>query len=163
MSEPDAGSTWQIELRPLLDAYLHRVGIESAEVRARWMAHVFLGLQMHLEEFVEDDYVEQAVERLRQLIDARLARVTNLDPVHQRGEIAGVLALLGMGRYAALVNSLFEDYAFAIDPAVRAQLLHAIAIDRPQPVPRDAPLAMPTQTVRLRSARSLRRLFRRPG
>lgn len=160
LSKPDAGITWQSELQPLLDTYLCRVGIESPEVRARWVTPVINGLQMHLEEFAPADIAEQAVERLRDAIDARLGRLTNLDPVHERREIAGILALLGEQRYAGLVNSLFEDYAGAVDPEVRAQLHDAIARDRPRPVPADAPLAMPIQTIELRSISALLRRLR---
>jgi hypothetical protein len=160
LSAPDAGVNWQRRLKPLLNAYLRRIGISSPEIRTGWVEHVLLGLQLHLEEFAADDILEQAVERLRELIDARLARLTNLDPVQERREIAGILALLGEARYAGLANSVFEDYGAVVDPDVRAQLLDAVARDRPRPLPAAAPLAMPTQTIQLRSLPALLRRLR---
>lgn len=161
MSAPDAGVNWQRELKPMLNAYLRRVGISSPEVRAPWVEHVLLGLQMHMEEFAAADIKEQAVEHLRDAIDARIARLTNLDATRERREIAGVLALLGDKRYAPLVNRLFEEQGASIDPAVREQLLDAIARDRPRPLPAPAPLPMPTQAIQLRSPSALlRRLWK---
>lgn len=161
LSAPDTGENWRRELKPVLNAYLRRVGVLSPEIRAGWVEHVLLGLQMHLEEFAAADIKEQAVERLREAIDARLARLTNLDPVQERREIAGILALLGDKRYLDLANSVFEDYGPAVDTEVREQLLDAIARDRPRPVPAPAPLAMPTQTIELRSPSALfRRLWK---
>jgi hypothetical protein len=160
LSTPDAGVNWQRMLKPVLNAYLRRIGISSPEIRAGWVEHVLLGMQMRLEEFSADDITEQAVERLRDAIDARVARLTNLDPVHERREIAGVLALLGNKRYADLASSVFEDYGSAVDPDVREQLHAAIARDRPRPLPAPAPLAMPTQTIQLRSLPALLRRLR---
>lgn len=160
LTAPAVSGRWQRELKPVLNTYLRRVGISSPQVRERWVEYVFSGLQMHLEEFAAADIAEQAVERLRGAIDTRLARLTGLDPVQERRQIAGVLALLGDDRYADLVNSLFEDVNAAVDPEVRAQLHQAIARDRPQPVPAPAPLAMPEQTIELRSLRALLRRLR---
>lgn len=160
LSTPEASLQWQRELKPILNAYLRRVGISSPEVRARWVEHVLAGLQMHLEEFAAADIAEQAVERLRDAIEARLARLTNLDPVRERRAVAGILALLGDKRYSALVNRLFEDNKTSLDPEVRAQLLDAIARDRPRPLPAPAPLAMPTQEIQLRSLPALLRRLR---
>jgi hypothetical protein len=157
---PDAGVNWQRRLKPLLNTYLRRLGISSAEIRTGWVEHVLLELQLHQEDISSEDILQLAVEWLRELIDARLARMTNLDPVHERREIAGVLALLGDPRYAGLANSVFEDYGSDVDPEVRAQLLEAIARDRPRSQPPAAPLAMPTQTIRLRSLPALLRRLR---
>jgi len=161
LSEATTSAGWQRELKPVLNAYLRRVGISSPETRGRWVEYVLGGMQMHLEEFSPDDIKEQAVERLRDAVDARLARLTGLDAVLDRREIAGILALLGDKRYAALANSLFEDYGAAVDPEVRAQLHDAIARDRPRPVPAPAPLAMPEQVIELRSLPALLQRIRR--
>lgn len=161
LSAPDAGVNWQRELKPMLNAYLRRVGISAPEVRSLWVEHVLLGLQMHMEEFAAADIKEQAVEHLRDAIDARIARLANLDATRERRDIAGILALLGDKRYAPLVNRLFEDRGTYIDPEVRQQLLDAVARDRPRPLPAPAPLPMPTQKIQLRSPSALwRRLWK---
>ncbi len=160
LSAPDAGVNWQRELLPVLHAYLRQVGVASPEARAGWVAHVLLGMQMHLEEFAADDVREQAIERVRETIDARLARFTDLHPERDRREIAGILAMLGDPRHEGLAEKVFAEHGSAVDPATRSQLLDAITRDRPRPLPPPAPLAMPVQTIELRSVRALLRRLR---
>lgn len=160
LSSLDADMGLEGEVRPVLDSYLRKLGIVSSEIRSRWVAHVLSGLQMHIGEFSADDIVEQAVERMRDALDARLARVVNLDPINQRREIAGIWVVLLEDRHADLMNDLFEDSDVAVDPQSRDQLLTAIAADCPRPVRENAPLDMPLQTIELRDLNPLRLLFR---
>jgi hypothetical protein len=160
LSPPDADMNLAGEVYPVLDSYLRKVGIVSAEIRSRWVAHVLSGLQMHIGEFSADDIVEQAVERMRDALDVRLARVANLDPINERREIAGIWVVLLEDRYADLMNALFDDSDVVVDPQLRDQLRTAIAADRPRPVREDAPLDMPLQTIELRHLNPLRWLFR---
>ncbi|MEZ5571290.1 MAG: hypothetical protein R3E64_04625 [Halioglobus sp.] len=153
MSAPHTGMHWQRDLQPLLDDYLRKIGLHSTQARMRWVAHVLAGLHLHVGEFAEDDIVEQAVEHLRDAIDARLALLVDLDRVHQRHELAAVLAVLQNEEYADLVNALFQDFENTGDPHLQKALRSAILADKPQPVPPDAPLSMPTQTIELRSLR----------
>lgn len=153
-------ASWLGEAQPVLDSYLRKLGITSADVRSRWVAHVLAGQQLHIGEYAAGDIVEQAVESLRDAIDARLARIANLDLMHDGKEIASILVVLQEAQNAALVNTLFQDFAVTIDPEVRAQLRAAIASDRPRPVRADAPLSMPVQEIELRPLNP-RRWFRR--
>ncbi len=160
MNTPDADLTWQSEAQPVLDSYLRKIGIASAEIRARWVAHVFSGLQLHIQKFAADDIVEQAVERLREAIDTRLARVANLDPLDQPREIAGMLVVLQEEKHTDLMHALFADCEGPVAPQLREQLRSAVACDLPRPVRGDAPLDMPLQSIELRSINPLRYLPR---
>ena len=160
MSAADSSASWLGEAQPVLDSYLCKLGIASADLRSRWVAHVLAGLQLHIGEYAADDIVEQAVEGMRDAIDTRLARIANLDLMHDRREIAGIIVVLQEEQNAALVNTLFQDFAVTVDPEVRAQLRAALARDRPRPVRADAPLNMPLQAIALRPMNPLR-WFRR--
>lgn len=161
MSPLNADMSWAAEVRPVLDTYLHKVGIASADVRSRWVARIVCGLQAHIGEIAADDIVEQAVERLRETIAARLARIANLDPLRDGREIAGMLVVLQDEKHAELVNALFADCDAEVAPTVREQLRRAVAADSPRPVPRDALIGFPTQVIQLRSMNPLHWLFRR--
>ena len=160
LNASDSSASWLNDAQPVLDTYLRKIGIASADLRSRWVAHVLAGLQLNIGEYAADDFVEQAIEGLRDAIDARLARIANLDIVHDRREIAGILVVLQEEQHAALVNTLFQDFGLTVDPEVRAQLRAAIASDRPRPVRTDAPLSMPVQEIQLRPMNPLRWLRR---
>ena len=147
----------------MLDSYLRKVGITSPDIRSRWIVHVLSGLQMQIGQYAADDIVEQAVERLRGAIDTRLALIADLDPLHERREIAGVLVVLQEEKHTDLVHALFEDCAGTVDARMREQLRNAVASDLPRPVREDARVDMPEQTIELRPLNPLwwlRRSFR---
>jgi hypothetical protein len=152
--------SWAAKVQPVLDTYLRKVGIESADARSRWVASIVFELQGHIGEIAADDIVEQAVERLRDNIDARLAMVTGLDPLRDGREIAGILVVLQDKRHADLVNALFADCDGEVAPVVREQLRTSVAAEHPRPVPEDALTEIPTQLIELRSLNPLRWLFR---
>jgi hypothetical protein len=152
--------SWAARVQPVLDTYLRKVGIESADVRSRWVAHIVSGLEVHIGEIAADDIVELAVERLRDTIDARLAMAAGLDPLRDGREIAGILVVLQDKRRADLVNALFADCDGEVAPGVREQLRMAVTTERPRPVPEDAPTEFPPQIIQLRSLNPLHWLFR---
>ena len=160
LSPLDADMSWTGEVQPVLDTYLRKAGVVSAEVRSRWVARIVSGLQVRIGEIAVDDIVEQAVERLRNALDARLAMIVNLDPIRDGSEIAGILVVLQDEKHAGLVNALFEDCDAEVAPVVREQLRMAVAADRPRPVPEDARIEFPTQVIQLRSLNPLHWLFR---
>jgi acyl transferase domain-containing protein len=157
----DEDISWAAEASTVLDTYLRKVGIVSADVRSRWVARIVQELQAHIGEIAADDFVEQAVERLRQTIAARLAKVAGLDPSRDGREIAGMLVVLQDVKYADLVSALFADCDAEVAPMVREQLRRAVAAERPRPVPKDALTEFPTQVIQLRSLNPLHWLFRR--
>jgi hypothetical protein len=159
VSTPDAVMHWQSELQPLLDDYLRRIGMQSSDLRARWIAHVLAGLHLNSGEFAADDLVEQAVEKMRDAVDTRLALVADFDRVHERREIAGALAVLQKEQHTGLLDSLFREFTNTELGELRGKLRDAIRNERPRPVPSEAPLAMPTQAIELRVLNPLRRLF----
>jgi hypothetical protein len=161
LSSLDADVSWADEVRPVLDTYLRKVGIVSAELRARWVVRIVCALQARIGEIATDDIVEQAVEQLRDSMTTKLAMVANLDPLRDGREIAGMLVVLHDEKYADLVNALFADWDAELAPMVRERLRSAVAADCPRPVPRDAPLDFPTQVIQLRSMNPLRWLLRR--
>ena len=162
LSTPDADKRWSGQVQPVLNSYLRKVGIVSADVRARWVAHIVAQLQSQIGEIAADDIVEQAVERLRDAIDARLASVANLDPVRDGREIAAILVVLQNEKYADLVNTLFAncDAEAEIAPMVRDQLHRAVADNRPRPIPEQAAINMPIQSIKLRPLNPFHWLFR---
>ncbi|HEY6132197.1 MAG TPA: hypothetical protein VIV27_09265 [Halioglobus sp.] len=162
LSTHEADRSWSGQVQAVLDSYLGKIGIVSAEVRSRWAAHIIAQLQLQIGEFAADDIVEQAVERLRAAIDARLATVANLDPLRDGKEIASILVVLQDEKYAELVNSLFENCDADDAPLAQQQLRLAVAANRPYPVPDDAPINMPIQGIQLRPLNPLHWLFREP-
>jgi len=161
LSHLDVDMSWADDVRPVLDTYLRKIGIVSADVRSRWVADIVCELQAHIGEIPADDIVEQAVERLREAIDARLAQAANLDPLRDRREIAGMLVVLQDEKHADLVNVLFADCDAELAPMVSEQLRSAVAAGCPRPVPRDALIDFPTQVIQLRSMNPVHWLFRR--
>jgi len=161
LSPLDVDVSWADDVRPVLDTYLRKVGILSTDVRSRWVACIVCGLQEHIGDIAADDIVEKAVEHLREAIDARLAKVANLDPLRDRREIAGMLVVLQDEKHADLVNALFADCDAEVAPMVSEQLRRAVAAGCPRPVPNDAPIDFPTQVIQLRSMNPVHWLFRR--
>jgi hypothetical protein len=159
-SAPVAELHWQSELQPLLDDYLRKIGMQSSELRARWVAHVLASLHLNSGEFAADDIVEQAVEKMRDVVDTRLALVANFDRLHERREIAGALAVLQHEQHRELVDALFGELKGSDMAELRGRLLDAIRSERPRAIPPQAPLAMPTQPIELRWLNPLHRLFR---
>ncbi|MEZ5502477.1 MAG: hypothetical protein R3E50_07360 [Halioglobus sp.] len=151
MRTPDTNGHWPDELPLLLDNYLRKVGMGSPDVRARWVAHVLAWLQAQDREYAEDDIVENAVECLREAINDRLALIAGLDRSRDDREIAAMRVVLRDPACTDLVDALFSDISADIDPAARAQLRATVAARRPRPVPPDAPLAVPVQSIELRS------------
>jgi hypothetical protein len=163
LSTPDPEVNWPSGLTDLLDSYLRKVGIVDANVRARWVAQVLSGLTLHIGEFAADDIVELAVERLRDAVYTRLAKVANLNPIREGNEIAAVLVVLQDARYANLIDAVFENCeSEEVPPEVREQLRVAVEAGRPRPVPVDAPLEVPIQRIELPSLSPLRRVFGGP-
>ena len=160
MNTTAADLTWQSEAQSVLDSYLCKIGIESSEIRSRWVAHVLSALQAQIGKYAADDIVEQAVERLRNAIDARLAKIADLDPVRERREIAGVLVVLQKEKNADLLHTLFADCDGPIDSQMREQLFSTVIPELPRPVRADARVDMPVQAIELRSINPLRRLVR---
>jgi hypothetical protein len=161
LSPPDADMGWADDIRPVLDTYLRRIGIVSADVHSRWVESIVCELQANIGEISAADIVEQAVERLRAAIDARLAQAANLDPMRNGREIAGMLVVLQDEKHADLVNALFADCDAEVAPMVSEQLRRAVAADGPRPVPQDARIDFPTQLIQLRPMNPLHWLFRR--
>jgi hypothetical protein len=161
LSSLEADVSWVDDVRPVLDTYLRKVGMVSADLRSRWVARILSGLQAHMGNIAPDDILEQAIERLRESLNAKLALVANLDPLRDGREIAGMLVVLQDEKYADLVNALFGDWDAELAPMVRERLRRAVAADCPRPVPSDAPLEFPTQVIQLRTMNPLRWLFRR--
>jgi len=161
LSPLNADMSWADGVRPVLDTYLRKIGIVSADVRSRWVGCIVCELQSHIGEIPADDIVEQAVERLREAIDVRLAQAANLDPLRDRREIAGMLVVLQDEKHADLVNALFADCDAEVAPMMSEQLRRAVAAGCPRPVPDDALLDFPTQLIQLRSMNPVHWLFRR--
>jgi len=156
-----ADLAWQHKAQPVLNGYLRKVGINSPDARARWIAHVLDALQDDVDKHAADEIVELAVERLRTAIDTRLAQLADLDPLHDSRKIAGMLVALQEEKHNDLMHTLFADYEGPVDPALREQLLKAVSADLPQPVCADARVHMPEQAIELRPLNPLRRLLLR--
>jgi len=157
---------WRERVTTLLDSYLCASGISAAATRSRWIRRVVDDLMMRAEQLASEDMLEEAVEHMRDLIEARVAMVCNYDPARQQREIAHVLVVLLNEKYADCLNLLFECSeadVTAIDTGMIEKLRSAIATSVPVPVPPLAPMAMPVQAIELRSIIPLRRLFRRPA
>ena len=57
LSPLDADMSWTGEVQPVLDTYLRKAGVVSAEVRSRWVARIVSGLQVRIGEIAVDDIV----------------------------------------------------------------------------------------------------------
>lgn len=161
MSAAALPAGWRGDVTGLLDNYLARMGVVSAAVRSRWGAAVVESLVADQAGIAADDIREEAVERLRDAIRARLATLGNIDPVRERREIARRLLVLQAQRNSELLNAIFADTAAIAGGTLAVQLDAALAAAAPCPVPPEAPLAMPVQVIELRPLNPLR-FFRWP-
>jgi hypothetical protein len=98
---------------------------------------------------------------LQHLIEARIAVVSNHDPVREHREIAQIMVVLLNEKNADCLNSLFESIEPEGDFEKPECLRRILASSLPIAVPDEAPLAMPVQTIELCSINPLRRLFGR--
>ena len=161
MNRADPSAEWQGQVKALLDTYLCEYGIRSERIRAHWINRVVEDLRARTEPVATEDILEDAVEHMRDLIEARIAVVCNHDPAREHKEIAQILVVLLNEKYSDYLNMLFERMEPAGDLETLERLCHALAACVPVPVPPEAPLAMPVQTIELRSINPLRRLFGR--
>jgi hypothetical protein len=161
LSQVDNTAEWQDRVRNLLDAYLSEFGISDEATRARWIKRVVEDLAARTELVATEDILEDAVEHMRDLIEARVAMASGLDPAREHKEVAQILVVLLNKKNADSLNMLFEHIEIAGDFEMPEHLQHAIDSSLPVPVPVESPLAMPVQTIELRSINPLRRFFRR--
>ena len=142
--------SWRSDVEGLLDDYLARMGIVSGADRARWVERVVETLQADAGQISADDIGEEAVERMRDLVRARLAALGDIDPVLGRHEIARRLVVLQEKENAGLMNAIFSNTDAAMDQALLGRLGAALAAGAPRPAPPEAPLEMPLQVIELR-------------
>lgn len=161
LSQVDNTGEWRARVRNLLDAYLSELGISGEATRERWIKRVVEVLAARTELVATEDILEDAVEHMRDLIETRVAMTSGLDPAREHKEIAQLLVVLLNKKNADSLNMLFEHLEDAGDFKMSEHLQHAIDSSLPVPVPVEAPLAMPVQTIELRSVNPLRRFFRR--
>jgi hypothetical protein len=146
----------QGNMSALLDDYLRKIGITSSAARALWSGRVIEMLQTHSAEIAADDLREEAIDRMYHLIETRLAQIGKLDLQHDRRKIAHLLLVLQDKKYSHLLDAIFNPTGVELDHDATSQLDRAFADFAPQPVPADAPLAMPVQTIELRSLKPWR-------
>lgn len=161
LNRADPSAEWQDQVKALLDTYLCEFGIHSERTRARWTNRVIEDLRVRAELVATEDILEDAVEHMRDLIEARIAVICNHDPAREHKQIAQILVVLLNEKYTDSLNMLFEHMEPAGDLETLEGLRHALAACAPVPVPEEAPLAMPVQTIELRSINPLRWLFGR--
>jgi hypothetical protein len=87
--------------------------------------------------------------------------ISKHDPAREHKEIAQILVLLLKEKNADCLNKLFEHSEPDGDLEMLEHLRQACDTSLPIPVPEEAPMAMPVQTIELRPINPLRRLFRR--
>ena len=161
LSEAGTSSEWPDKVKALLDTYLREFGLDSEVTRARWINRVVEDLATRAELVATEDILEEAVEQMRDLIEARIAMLSNHDPAREHKEIAQIMVLLLKEKNAGCLNKLFEHSEPDADLEMLEHLRQACDASLPIPVPEEAPLAMPVQTIELRSINPLRRLFGR--
>ena len=157
---------WHARVHALLDSYLCALGISAAHTRSCWIQRVVDELALRTGQLASEDLLEVAVEHMRDLVEARIARVCNFDPARQHREIAQVLVVLLNAKHVDCLNLLFdcsEADVSAMAPARIERLRSAVAASLPVAEPPPAPMAMPVQALELRSINPLRRLFTRPA
>ena len=156
LNKPDLEPQWEAAVAPLLDSYLCAVGILSGNVRSRWVEYVLQGLRLGIGNIAAHDIPEEAIERLRDALDVRLATIAELDPIRERRQIAAMLVVMQDQKHADLLNNVFEAPDLATTPELRERLRVTFAAERPIPLPADAPLDMPVQTIAVRSLNPMR-------
>jgi hypothetical protein len=159
LNEVVASGEWQDRVKALLESYLREFGIISESVRVRWISRVVDYLATRTELVAMDDILEEAVEHMQDLIEARVAMLSHLDPVREQKQIAQMLVVLLNEKNADCLNRLFERSDSDADPETQERLRQAMASSMLIPVPQDAPMEMPVQNIELRSINPLRRLF----
>jgi len=161
LSETGTSSDWPDKVKALLDTYLCEFGLDSEATRARWINRVVEDLATRAELVATEDILEEAVEQMRDLIEARIAMISNHDPAREHKEIAQIMVLLLKEKNTGCLNKLFEHSEPDADLEMLEHIRQACDASLPIPVPEEAPLAMPVQTIELRSINPLRRLFGR--
>jgi len=161
LTETVTNSDWPGKVTTLLDSYLREFGLRSEATRTHWINRVVDDLATRTELVATEDILEEAVEHMRDLIEARVAMVSNHDPVREHKEIAQIMVMLLNKKNADCLNKLFEGCEPDGDLEMLEHLRQACDTSLPIPVPEEAPLTMPVQTIELRSINPLRRLFGR--
>ncbi len=161
MKKIDEASECLNRVRTLLDTYLREFGIISEQTRARWIDRVFEELDTRSVVVASEDILEEAVECMRVLIETRVAAIYNHDPAHDHREIAQILAVLLGEKYADSLNLLFERIEFGDSAGDIERVRNTLVTALPILVPEESPLAMPVQTIELRSINPLRWLLGR--
>jgi hypothetical protein len=161
LSIADAPGDWPDKVKALLDTYLCEFGLNSNATRAHWINRVVDDLATRTELVATEDILEEAVEQMRDLIQARIALFSNHDPAREHKQIAQIMVLLLNEKNSACLNKLFQYSEASGDVEMLEQLRHGCDTSLLIPVPEEAPLAMPVQAIELRSINPLRRLFGR--
>jgi hypothetical protein len=151
LKQAEATIDWQSRVRNLLDHYLKKFGISSALTRQKWTDRVITGLKARSEDVACEDIYEEAIEQLRDLIDARLAKIGAYDPAQEQSEIARNLVALLNKKHAETLNRFFEHIETHEDSDTLETLRRTLAGSLPVPTPPEAPLPMPEQRIDLRS------------
>jgi hypothetical protein len=149
------------KVKVLLNAYLCEFGIRSAAIRARWTDRVIEELTTRAGLVANEDILEEAVENMRGLIEARVATIFNHDPARDHKEIAQILVVLLNEKYSDYLNRLFEHVEPNEDDETPQHLRDLITTSLPLAMPEEAPLAMPVQSIELHSFNPFRWLFGR--
>lgn len=150
LNAADLSPQWRDDVEALLDDYLVKMGIVSGALRFRWIERVVESLQADAWQISAGDIGEEAVERMRDQIRARLAALGDIDPVLGRHEIARRLVVLQGKENSGLLNAIFSDTDAAMDLALLERLGAALAAGAPRPTPPESPLDMPVQAIELR-------------
>jgi hypothetical protein len=149
------------KVKVLLNAYLCEFGIRSTATRARWTDRVIEELATRTGLVASEDILEEAVEHMRGLIEARVATIFNYDPARDHKEIAQILVVLLNEKYSDYLNRLFEHVGHDEDDETHQHLRDQITASLPLAMPEEAPLAMPVQSIELHSFNPFRWLFGR--
>lgn len=161
LSGVDTPIEWPDMARAMLDTYLREFGISAEATRSRWINRVIDEMATQVEPVAAEDILEDALEHMRDLLEARVAMVFKLDSACDHKEIARILVVLFDEKHADYLNMLFEHIEPDGDFEIPEYLRNELASSLPIPVPEEAPLVMPVQNIELRSLNPLRRLFGR--
>jgi hypothetical protein len=161
LSDSVTNREWQDKVKTLLENYLLEFGLRSEATRTYWINCVIDDLATRAELVATEDILEEAVEQMRDLIEARVALVSNHDPLREHKEIAQIIVVLLNEKNADCLNKLFEPGRPDGESEVLERLRDQLATSMPIPVPEEVPLVMPVQAIELRSINPLRRLFGR--
>jgi hypothetical protein len=151
----------QAKVEALLDDYLYEFGLSSKVTRGCWIKRVIDDLATLADPVASEDILEQAVEYMRDLIEARVAMVCCRNQAREHKEIAQTMLLLLKDKYADCRQKLFECSEPDLDLETLEHVRQTLTASSPIPVPPLMPLIVPVQTIELRSLNPLRWLFRR--